>query len=77
MSLSVSPICIYIVLSDMVRCMRKPWNNLCENANFGANLFRHTWEKLALEKGENRQEKRAMSGISRSAVLNFQVDLLW
>jgi hypothetical protein len=28
-------------------------------------------EKLALEKGENSEEKRVASGISRSAALNF------
>ena len=38
MPLSVSPICIYIVLSDVVRCVRKPGNSLCEKLSQVLNL---------------------------------------
>ena len=38
MPLSVSLICIYIALSDMVRCVRKPGNFLCEKLSQVLNL---------------------------------------
>ena len=47
------------------------------NANFSAKVFWYSWEKLALEKGEFGEEKRAASGISHSAMLNFQADPHW
>jgi len=51
MPLSVSLIFIYSVLSDVVRCMRKPEKILCEKLSQVLKLVWCFWEEIALEMG--------------------------
>ena len=52
MPLSVSLICIYIVLSDMVRCMRKPRKILCKKLSQMLKLIWCFLEEIGLVLGK-------------------------
>ena len=52
--LSVGLICIFIALSDVVRCMRKPRKILCEKLSQVLKLVWCFWDEIALVLGKLR-----------------------